>query len=117
MIINRNRSVIDSLTLISSDIPEIMDLAKSATCMCRYTCTRSEGPDRIDPLVARKTIDIFANIISDIIYSFLEMGFPVSTGIGPQSLPECAFGARPGLWRICLCLTVARIAEHKYSIH
>ena len=34
-----------------------MDLAKSAS----YTL--SEGPDGIDPLVARKTTDIVANII------------------------------------------------------
>src|SRR6218665_2391035 len=27
---------------------------------------------------------------------------PVSTGILPHSLPEWAFRARPGLWRICL---------------
>src|SRR6218665_3354879 len=38
---------------------------------------------------------------------------PVSTGIGPQSLPEWAFRGRPGLWRICLCSNVARIAEQK----
>ena len=40
---------------------------------------------------------------------------PVSTGIGPQSLPEWAFRARPGLWRNCLCPKVARIAEHKFA--
>jgi len=28
--------------------------------------------------------------------------YPVSTGIGPQSLTEWAFRARPGLWRIWL---------------
>ena len=38
---------------------------------------------------------------------------PVSTGIFPHSLPEWAFRARPGLWRICRCPKVARIAEHK----
>src|SRR6218665_2512655 len=36
------------------------------------------------------------------------------TGILPHSLPEWAFRARPGLWRICLCPKVARIAEHKF---
>ena len=40
---------------------------------------------------------------------------PVSTGIGPQSLPEWAFRARPGLCRICLCPKVSRIAEHKFA--
>ena len=34
----------------------------------------SEGLDGIDPLVARKTIDIVTNIISDIINSSFEMG-------------------------------------------
>src|SRR6218665_266947 len=42
-------------------------------------------------------------------------GAPVSTGIFPHSLPEWAFRARPGLWRICLCSKVARIAEHKFA--
>src|SRR6218665_196004 len=42
---------------------------------------------------------------------------PVSTGIFPHSLPEWAFRARPGLWRICLCPKVARIAEHKFANH
>src|SRR6218665_2612545 len=37
---------------------------------------------------------------------------PVSTGILPHSLPEWA---RPGLWRICLCPRVARIAEQKFG--
>src|SRR6218665_3919260 len=41
--------------------------------------------------------------------------FPVSTGILPHSLPEWAFRARPGLWQICLCPKVARIAEHKFG--
>src|SRR6218665_3038561 len=41
--------------------------------------------------------------------------YPVSTGILPHSLPEWAFRARPGLWRICLCPKVARIAEHKFG--
>jgi len=40
---------------------------------------------------------------------------PVSTGIGPQSLPEWAFRARPGLGRICLFPKVAQIAEHKFA--
>src|SRR6218665_786955 len=40
---------------------------------------------------------------------------PVSTGIFPHSLPEWAFRARPGLWRICLCPKVARIAEQKFG--
>src|SRR6218665_3967968 len=40
---------------------------------------------------------------------------PVSTGILPHSLPEWALRARPGLWRICLCPKVARIAEHKFG--
>src|SRR6218665_3388764 len=40
---------------------------------------------------------------------------PVSTGILPHSLPEWAFRARPGLWQICLCPKVARIAEHKFG--
>src|SRR6218665_582942 len=40
--------------------------------------------------------------------------FPVSTGILPHSLPEWAFRARPGLWRICICPRVARIAEQKF---
>src|SRR6218665_3618677 len=40
---------------------------------------------------------------------------PVSTGILPHSLPEWAFRARPGLWRICLCPKVARIAEQKFG--
>src|SRR6218665_1267622 len=31
------------------------------------------------------------------------IAFPGSTGILPHSLPEWAFRARPGLWRICLC--------------
>jgi len=42
-------------------------------------------------------------------------GNPVSTGILPHSLPEWAFRARPGLWRICLCPKVARIAEQKFG--
>src|SRR6218665_3909355 len=46
---------------------------------------------------------------------FLSRGFPVSTGILPHSLPEWAFRARPGLWQICLCPKVARIAEHKFG--
>src|SRR6218665_3925864 len=41
---------------------------------------------------------------------------PVSTGIRPQSLPEWAFRARPGIWRICLCPKVARIAEQKQAL-
>jgi len=41
--------------------------------------------------------------------------FPVSTGIGPQSLSEWAFRVRPGLWQICLCPKVAQIAEHKFA--
>src|SRR6218665_1100354 len=41
--------------------------------------------------------------------------FPVSTGICPHSLPEWAFRARYGLWRIFLCPKVARIAEHKFG--
>src|SRR6218665_1131936 len=41
--------------------------------------------------------------------------FPVSPGILPHSLPEWAFRARPGLWRICLCPKVARIAEQKFG--
>src|SRR6218665_288431 len=41
--------------------------------------------------------------------------FPVSTGILPHSLPEWAFRERPGLWQICLCPKVARIAEHKFG--
>src|SRR6218665_659347 len=41
--------------------------------------------------------------------------YPVSTGILPHSLPEWAFRARPGLWRICLCPKVARIAEQKFG--
>ena len=41
--------------------------------------------------------------------------YPVSTGIFPHSLPEWAFRARPGLWRICLCPKVAQIAEHKFG--
>src|SRR6218665_2403335 len=45
----------------------------------------------------------------------VEVTFAVSTGIGPQSLPEWAFRARPGLWWICLCPKVARIAEHKFT--
>src|SRR6218665_3913230 len=40
---------------------------------------------------------------------------PVSTGIFPHSLPEWAFRARPGLWRIFLCPKVSRIAEHKFG--
>ena len=40
---------------------------------------------------------------------------PFSTGIFPHSLPEWAFRARPGLWRICLCPKVARIAEQKFG--
>src|SRR6218665_1870686 len=40
---------------------------------------------------------------------------PVSTGILPHSLPEWAFRARPGLWRICLCPRVAQIAEQKFG--
>src|SRR6218665_2301746 len=43
------------------------------------------------------------------------IGDPVSTGILPHSLPEWAFRARPGLWRICLCPKVARIAEQKFG--
>src|SRR6218665_3157701 len=50
-----------------------------------------------------------------IYYRSLEAYSPVSTGIGPQSLPEWAFRARPGLGRICLCPKVARIAEHKFA--
>src|SRR6218665_1646358 len=41
---------------------------------------------------------------------------PVNTGILPHSLPEWAFWARPGLWRICLCPKVARIAAHKFAL-
>src|SRR6218665_1401560 len=42
-------------------------------------------------------------------------GNPVSTEILFQSLPEWPFRARPGLWQICLCSKVARIAEHKFG--
>src|SRR6218665_1247569 len=45
----------------------------------------------------------------------LKVAYPVSTGILPHSLPEWALRARPGLWRICLCPKVARIAEHKFG--
>src|SRR6218665_3852994 len=48
-------------------------------------------------------------------YNNAEKPCPVSTGILPHSLPEWAFRARPGLWRICLCPKVARIAEHKFG--
>src|SRR6218665_3720020 len=41
--------------------------------------------------------------------------YPISTGILPHSLPEWAFRATPGLWRICLCPKVARIAEQKFG--
>src|SRR6218665_3781169 len=44
-----------------------------------------------------------------------EKSFPVSTGILPHSLPEWTFRARPGLWRVCLCPKVARIAEQKFG--
>ena len=37
--------------------------------------------------------------------------FPASTGIFSHSVPEGAFRARYGLWRICLCPKVARIAD------
>ena len=47
--------------------------------------------------------------------SFAQRCNPVSTGNGPQSLAEWAFRARPGLWRICLCPQVARMAEHKFG--
>src|SRR6218665_2417384 len=39
----------------------------------------------------------------------------VTTGIFSHSLPEWAFRARYGLWRIRLCPKVARIVEHKFS--
>src|SRR6218665_674970 len=41
--------------------------------------------------------------------------YPVSTGIGPQSLPERRLGQDLGFWRICLCPKVPRIAEHKFG--
>src|SRR6218665_3832121 len=47
--------------------------------------------------------------------NFMFVNFPVSTGIFPHSFPEWAFRTRPGLWRICLCHKVARIAEHKFG--
>src|SRR6218665_3529776 len=47
--------------------------------------------------------------------NFSEPDYPVSTGIFPHSLPEWAFRARPGFWRICLCPKVARIAEQKFG--
>ena len=43
------------------------------------------------------------------------IAFPVSTGVLPHSLPEWAFRARHGLWRICLCPKVVWIAEHKFG--
>src|SRR6218665_2673485 len=46
---------------------------------------------------------------------YRRVSYPVSTGIFPHSLPEWAFRARYGLWQICLCPKVARIAEHKFG--
>ena len=47
---------------------EIIELAKSSTY------SRSEGPDGIDPLVGRRTIEQTADIISEIIKSSFETG-------------------------------------------
>lgn len=58
----------NSFAAIPTTSLEIMDIAKSA----KYT--RSEGPDGIDPLVARKSIDSVARIISDIVNSSFDTG-------------------------------------------
>ncbi len=58
----------NSFAVIPTTSLEIMDIAKSA----KYT--RSEGPDGIDPLVARKSIDSVARIISDIVNSSFDTG-------------------------------------------
>ena len=63
----------NSFAIIPTTSLEIMDIAKSA----KYTCS---GPDGIDPLVARKTIDSVARIISDIVNSSFDTGHvPQST--------------------------------------
>src|SRR6218665_3524283 len=73
----------------------------------------------------RASFLLFCNCVSKLIkcrFSIIppsEQGnlsyYPVSTGIFPHSLPEWAFRARPGLWRICLYPKVARIAEQKFG--
>src|SRR6218665_1597411 len=60
--------ICNSFALIHTTSYEIIELAKSS----RYS--RSEGPDGINPLVGRRTIEQTADIISEIINSSFEMG-------------------------------------------
>src|SRR6218665_787429 len=60
--------ICNSFALIHTTPYEIIELAKSS----RYS--RSEGPDGIDPLVGRRTIEQTADLISEIINSSFETG-------------------------------------------
>src|SRR6218665_1722580 len=61
-------SVQGSFAIIPTSHREIIDLARDT----KYS--RSSGPDGIDPLVGKRTIDHTAGIISDIINSSIETG-------------------------------------------
>jgi len=65
-------SVQGSFAIIPTSPREIIDLVRDT----KYS--RSSGPDGIDPLVGKRTIDHTAGIISDIINSSIETGkFPL----------------------------------------
>src|SRR6218665_2077111 len=59
----------------------------------------------------KKIVHKYPPPVSEVLDPLVHIAYPVSTGIFPHSLPEWAFRARPGLWRICLCPKVARIAR------
>src|SRR6218665_2113849 len=89
----RRYNTIQSLTFLTSSV---LNLAIKCGCSIYY---------------------MYLIFLLDIIFPFVVVvpAYPASTGILTHSLPEWAFRARPGLWRICLCPKVARIAEHKFG--
>src|SRR6218665_912098 len=60
--------VINSFALVPTNLHEIMDIANDAKS------TRSEGPDGIDPMVAKKSIGQIAMVVSDIINTSFDTG-------------------------------------------
>ena len=69
--------VINSFALVPTNLHEIMDIANSAKS------TRSEGPDGIDPMVAKKSVGQVAMVVSDIINaSFDTRNSPARLKIG-----------------------------------
>src|SRR6218665_2965085 len=60
--------VINSFALVPTNLHEIMDIANDAKS------TRSEGPDGIDPMVAKKSIGQVAMVVSDIINASFHTG-------------------------------------------